>query len=191
MDLSVNKVFSNIKSNFANNNKVHFCRANNEPQDDSFVKSDIDVKFGFAKDKLSGEIDGMPFELSHGLRLMKSDAIKGSINNKNVDLNYKRGFFSATDKVSGTIGDKALDLKIKHKFWGGLKISGTYNGQELNYNVKEGLMSYRINGDNTDLQVKGKNILSNDFGINGKFNDDKELLPLLLDVLNTDRQELN
>ena len=191
MGFGINKVFNNIKINFNANHNVSFRgKANNEPQDDTFIKSNIDIKFGLTKDKLSGSIEGMPFELSHKGGFIKSDSITGAINNKDINLNYKHGFLTK-DKLSGTIGEKDLNLKISHKFWGGLRIKGTYNKQKIDYNVKEGLLGYRIKGDGTDLQVKGKNIFSNDFAISGKYNDDKELLPILLDVLNIDRQDLN
>ena len=191
MDLSINKVFANTKTSGILNKKSSFCgETANTTNDDTFIKTDIDIKIGLIKDKLSGNIDNMPFELSHKSGFLKSDSLKGSINNKDVNLNYKRDFLM-NEKISGTIGNKNLDLKIHHKFWGGLKIKGKYDNKEFNYNVKEGLLGYKIQGDKADLQVKGKNIFSNDFAISGKYNDDKEMLPILLDVLSIDRQELN
>ena len=185
-----------IKNNNIDN-KILFC-SKHQKENDSFVKSDIDIKCRFFKDSLSGTINGMSFNLSHPNLLMgvgimntvlyvNNKDITGDINNKEVKLHYKKNLFKK-DSLKGAVGDTDVDLKISRSFlWNKVKIKGTYGNDKVDLKFRKNPLGYKIKSENTDLQIKGKHILSNDLSVKGSFNENKELLPLIIDMINDDR----
>ena len=182
---SISNIPSSSSVQVVNNNaKVSFGCANVPSQGDVFQKTDIDVKIGFFKDKLSGNIENMPFELAHKSGIFKT-SLEGSVNGMPINAKYDEGILS--DSVKGAIGNNELKLSISDGF-SGMKIKGTYAGKPVKLKLKDTLTGYKLVGDNTELKIKGKNIFSNDLTISGRYSENKELLPIILDIINYHNQ---
>ena len=88
----------NIKKSLKRN--TAFCAKNNTQENNSNISSTTDVKISLFRDTLSGNIDDMPFELTHRnifmdmldpfglIRSERKKKISGQINNKDVPSGF-------------------------------------------------------------------------------------------------------
>lgn len=151
---------------------------------------EVECKNKFSNRSLSGKVDSLDFNINHNNKLFKSDLITGTIGDKNLNLELTNSF--AKQNLKGKLGDKDVDLKITHTF-GGYNIKGIFKDQKIDIDIDIKWRGFAIKSDKIDLNVKGKSLFGNDVKVQGKYEEDPDLIPILMDMvysLNNDQAEL-
>lgn len=149
-------------------------------------KFNVSCSSGFTHRTLSGTVGDMNFKIRHNGKLLKNDTLTGNINDKDLNLKIKEGFFSR--KVVGDIGGEPVDLKASES-WGGYNIKGKFKDKDINVKLDSKFVGYKLSSDNMSLRIKNKKLFGNDIKVEGTYNEDPELIPLLLDAVYTLQEE--
>lgn len=149
-------------------------------------KFNVSCSSGFTHRTLSGTVGDMNFKIRHNGKLLKNDTLTGNINDKDLNLKIKEGFFSR--KVVGDIGGEPVDLKASES-WGGYNIKGKFKDKDINVKLDSKFVGYKLSSDNMSLRIKNKKLFGNDIKVEGTYNEDPELIPLLLDTVYTLQDE--
>ena len=128
----------------------------------------------------------MNFKIRHNGKLLKNDTLTGNINDKDLNLKIKEGFFSR--KVVGDIGGEPVNLKVSES-WGGYNIKGNFKNKNINVELDSKFIGYKLSSDNMSLRIKNKNLFGTDVKVEGTYNEDPDLIPLLLDSVYTLQNE--
>lgn len=151
-------------------------------------KFNVSCSSGLTHRTLSGTVGDMNFKIRHNGKLLKNDTLTGNINDKDLNLKIKEGFFSR--KVVGDIGGEPVDLKASES-WGGYNIKGKFKDKDINVKLDSKFVGYKLSSDNMSLRIKNKKLFGNDIKVEGTYNEDPELIPLLLDaVYNLQEEEM-
>lgn len=151
-------------------------------------KFNVSCSSGFTHRTLSGTVGDMNFKIRHNGKLLKNDTLTGNINDKDLNLKIKEGFFSR--KVVGDIGGEPVNLKASES-WGGYNIKGKFKDKDINVKLDSKFVGYKLSSDNMSLRIKNKKLFGNDIKVEGTYNEDPELIPLLLDaVYNLQEEEM-
>ncbi|CDE97560.1 unknown [Clostridium sp. CAG:813] len=110
------------------------------------------------------------------------------MNGKDINLTIKESIFSK--KIVGDIGGEPVDLKASES-WGGYNIKGKFKDKDINVKLDSKFVGYKLSSDNMSLRIKNKKLFGNDIKVEGTYNEDPELIPLLLDaVYNLQEEEM-
>lgn len=151
-------------------------------------KFNVSCSSGLTHRTLSGTVGDMNFKIRHNGKLLKNDTLTGNINDKDLNLKIKEGFFSR--KVVGDIGGEPVNLKASES-WGGYNIKGKFKDKDINVKLDSKFVGYKLSSDNMSLRIKNKKLFGNDIKVEGTYNEDPELIPLLLDaVYNLQEEEM-
>lgn len=143
-------------------------------------KFTIEASEGLTRRDIAGEIDGVEFDIRHQGKFLKADTITGFVGDKELNLKSKANLTGSV--VEGTIGGKPVNLKISDT-WTGKRIKGTFKDKNIDIKLNSKFIGYGLKGDNIDLRIKNKNIFGNDVNVKGVFNEDPDLIPLLMDTV--------
>ncbi len=202
----------NVKLNSLDhlNNKQNACDANrsyanlNEPIKDvvSFSgdgitkkssgefadkKFDVECRNKLTSRIISGKVDDLNFEIKHDGKLLKSDVLTGKIGDKDLNISVEGHLFK--DYIRGTIGDEPVDLTI-NSTWNGRRIKGKFKNRDINILLNDRLNGYELKSDNMSLKIKSKNLFSSNVRVEGKYEEDPELIPILMDMMYSLNDEL-
>ena len=140
----------------------------------------VECSEGLTNRRMSGVVDNLNFDIKHDGKLFKSDTITGNIGNKALNLKVKEGLSKHT--IAGTIGDAPVDLKVIDT-WSGYGIKGTFKNRDIDIKLKTKLNGYSLESDNMSLQVKSNWLFGNGVKVKGSYNDDPDLIPILMDMV--------
>lgn len=169
----------------ASDNKVK--KASGQFADKNF---EVECKQGLTNRSLSGKVDDLNFSIKHNGKVFKADVISGNIGNK--ELNVKLSDSFAKRNIKGTLGDDPIDLKVSRTF-SGYNIKGQFKDKKIDIDLESKWNGFAIKSDKMDLRVKDKSLFGNDVKVKGTYDEDKELIPLLMDMayaLNDEQLEL-
>lgn len=147
------------------------------------TKSHFDFTFNatstLTERSFDGNLNNINYTIKHEPKVFKEDNYIGKINNKAINLKYKKNL--SKNKLNGKFDDKPVDLTIEKEF-GSYNITGIFNGKNVNFKIKTGFNGYEITNDNANLKIKNNLYYSKDINVKGNYDDDKELMPLLLTI---------
>ena len=141
---------------------------------------EVECKQGLSNRSLSGKVDDLNFNIKHNGKVFKADVITGNIGNK--ELNVKLSDSFAKRNIKGTLGDEPIDLKVSRTF-SGYNIKGQFKDKKLDIDLESKWNGFAIKSENMDLRVKGKSMFGNDVKVKGTYNEDKDLIPILMDMV--------
>ena len=175
----IGKYNNNLKE--LQSDTVEFCGNITKKSSGTFAnkKFSVECEENMMSRKLSGNIDDLKFNIKHNGKIFKSDTITGNIGDKELNLKIKEGFISPRI-IQGTIGEDPVTLQVTST-WSGYRIKGNFKGNEIDVKLKGKWQGYSLESDNMSLDIKNKNIFSSDLNIKGYYNDDPDLIPILLD----------
>lgn len=151
---------------------------------------EVECKQGLSNRSLSGKVDNLNFNIKHNGKVFIADEITGNIGDK--ELNVKLSDSFAKHNIKGTLGDEPIDLKVSRTF-SGYNIKGQFKDKNLDIDLESKWSGFVIKSDNIYLRVKNKSLFGNDVKVKGTYNEDKDLIPLLMDMvyaLNHEQLEL-
>ena len=151
---------------------------------------EVECKQGLSNRSLSGKVDDLNFNIKHNGKVFKADEITGNIGDK--PLNIKMSDSVAKLNLKGTLGNEPIDLKVSRTF-SGYNLKGQFKDKKLDIDLERKWNSFAIKSDKMDLRVKNKSMFGNDVKVKGTYNEDKDLIPLLMDMaysLNDEELEL-
>lgn len=143
-------------------------------------KFEIEASEGFNHRDLAGEVDGVSFDIRHQGKFLKADIISGYVGDKELNLKVKEKMFGAD--IEGTIGDKPVDLRVSDT-WAGKRIKGQFKDKNIDIKLNSKFVGYSIESDKINLRVKNKNFFGNDVNLKGTYNEDPDLIPILMDTV--------
>ena len=143
-------------------------------------KFTIEASGGLTHRDLAGEIDGVEFDIRHQGKFLKADTITGFVGDKELNLKSKAKLTGSV--IEGTIGDKTVNLKVTDT-WAGKRIKGTFKDKDIDIKLNSKFIGYALEGDNVDLRIKNKNLFGNDVNVKGTYNEDPDLIPILMDTV--------
>ena len=151
---------------------------------------EVGCKQGLSNRSLSGKVDDLNFNIKHNGKVFKADEITGNIGDKKLDIKMSDSF--AKRNLKGTLGDEPIDLTVSRTF-SGYSIKGQFKDKKLDIDIENKWNGFAIKSDKMDLRVKNKSMFGNDVKVKGTYNEDKDLIPLLMDMayaLNDEELEL-
>lgn len=142
---------------------------------------EIECKEGFKGRSISGKVDDLDFNIKHNGKFFKADTMTGNIGDKELNLEVKEDFFSAST-IKGTLGDDVIDLEVSGGL-SGCRIKGEFKGKKIDIYLNSKIAGYSLESDNMSLEIKGKSLFGNDLKVNGTYNEDPDLIPILMDTV--------
>lgn len=149
-------------------------------------KFNVSCSSGFTHRTLSGTVGDTNFSICNNGKFLKSNTLTGNVNGKDINLTIKESIFSR--KIVGDIGGEHVDLKASES-WGGYNIKGKFKDKDINVKLDSKFVGYKLSSDNMSLRIKNKKLFGNDIKVEGTYNEDPELIPLLLDAVYTLQDE--
>ena len=149
-------------------------------------KFNVSCSSGFTHRTLSGTVGDTNFSICNNGKLLKSNTLTGNVNGKDINLTIKESIFSR--KIVGDIGGEPVDLKASES-WGGYNIKGKFKDKDINVKLDSKFIGYKLSSDNMSLRIKNKNLFGTDVKVEGTYNEDPDLIPLLLDAVYTLQDE--
>lgn len=149
-------------------------------------KFNVSCSLGFTHRTLSGTVGDTNFSICNNGKFLKSNTLTGNVNGKDINLTIKESIFSR--KIVGDIGGEPVDLKASES-WGGYNIKGKFKDKDINVKLDSKFVGYKLSSDNMSLRIKNKKLFGNDIKVEGTYNEDPELIPLLLDAVYTLQDE--
>lgn len=149
-------------------------------------KFNVSCSSGFTHRTLSGTVGDTNFSICNNGKFLKSNTLTGNVNGKDINLTIKESIFSR--KIVGDIGGEPVDLKASES-WGGYNIKGKFKDKDINVKLDSKFIGYKLSSDNMSLRIKNKNLFGTDVKVEGTYNEDPDLIPLLLDAVYTLQDE--
>lgn len=149
-------------------------------------KFNVSCSSGFTHRTLSGTVGDTNFSICNNGKFLKSNTLTGNVNGKDINLTIKESIFSR--KIVGDIGGEPVDLKASES-WGGYNIKGKFKDKDINVKLDSKFVGYKLSSDNMSLRIKNKNLFGTDVKVEGTYNEDPDLIPLLLDAVYTLQDE--
>lgn len=149
-------------------------------------KFNVSCSSGFTHRTLSGTVGDTNFSICNNGKFLKSNTLTGNVNGKDINLTIKESIFSR--KIVGDIGGEPVDLKASEG-WGGYNIKGKFKDKDINVKLDSKFIGYKLSSDNMSLRIKNKNLFGTDVKVEGTYNEDPDLIPLLLDAVYTLQDE--
>lgn len=180
---STNISNTNNKLNTSGVDTVHFSgKTKDKKASGTFAdkKFTIDCKETLTTRTMAGTIDNIDFNIKHSGKFLKSDVLSGNTGDKEINLKVKENLFSKN--INGTVGDEPVDLKVSDS-WSGYKIKGKFKDKDININLNSKFVGYSLESDKMSLRIKNKTLFGNDVNIKGTYNEDPDLIPILIDMV--------
>lgn len=176
------------KTNQIPADSVEISKKNVKKGSGSFAdkKFEIEASEGLTHRDLAGEVDGAAFDIRHQGKFLKADTITGYVGDKDLNLKVKEKLFGAN--IEGTIGDMPVNLKISDT-WAGKRIKGQFKDKEIDIKLNSKFVGYGLESDKMNLRIKNKNFFGNDVNVKGTYNEDPDLIPILIDTVYSLQQE--
>ena len=149
-------------------------------------KFNVSCSTTLTKRTLKGAVGDTNFSICNNGKFLKSNTLTGNVNGKDINLTIKESIFSR--KIVGDIGGEPVDLKASES-WGGYNIKGKFKDKDINVKLDSKFVGYKLSSDNMSLRIKNKKLFGNDIKVEGTYNEDPELIPLLLDTVYTLQDE--
>lgn len=174
-------------SNAISSDKVEFCgKAKGSEGTFADKKFSVECSEGLTNRKISGTVDDMNFNIKHSGKFFKNDTLTGNIGDKALNLEVKEGLFKST--ISGKLGEQPVDLKITDTL-SGYRIKGNFKDKNVDIKLNSKFFGYGLESENMSLSIKGKSLFGNDVNVKGRYNEDPELIPILMDIMYCLEQE--
>ncbi len=141
---------------------------------------EVECSEGLTNRSMSGSVDDLNFNIKHNGKFFKADTLTGNIGDKELNLQVKDGFSKNT--ITGTLGDEPIDLKVSDS-WSGYRIKGKFKNRDIDIKLHSKLVGYSLESDNMSLRIKSKTLFGNDVKVKGSYNDDPDLIPILMDIV--------
>lgn len=149
-------------------------------------KFNVSCSTTLTKRTLKGAVGDTNFSICNNGKFLKSNTLTGNVNGKDINLTIKESIFSR--KIVGDIGGEPVDLKASES-WGGYNIKGKFKDKDINVKLDSKFIGYKLSSDNMSLRIKNKNLFGTDVKVEGTYNEDPDLIPLLLDAVYTLQDE--
>ena len=149
-------------------------------------KFNVSCSTTLTKRTLKGAVGDTNFSICNNGKFLKSNTLTGNVNGKDINLTIKESIFSR--KIVGDIGGEPVDLKASES-WGGYNIKGKFKDKDINVKLDSKFVGYKLSSDNMSLRIKNKNLFGTDVKVEGTYNEDPDLIPLLLDAVYTLQDE--
>ena len=149
-------------------------------------KFNVSCSTTLTKRTLKGAVGDTNFSICNNGKFLKSNTLTGNVNGKDINLTIKESIFSR--KIVGDIGGEPVDLKASES-WGGYNIKGKFKDKDINVKLDSKFIGYKLSSDNMSLRIKNKNLFGTDVKVEGTYNEDPDLIPLLLDSVYTLQNE--
>ena len=182
-----------IDNNQIKTDTVQFSGSNNktekvETTEGSFANQKFNVSCSttLTKRTLKGAVGDTNFSICNNGKFLKSNTLTGNVNGKDINLTIKESIFSR--KIVGDIGGEPVDLKASES-WGGYNIKGNFKNKNINVELDSKFIGYKLSSAKMSLRIKNKNLFGTDVKVEGTYNEDPDLIPLLLDAVYTLQDE--
>lgn len=149
-------------------------------------KFNVSCSTTLTKRTLKGAVGDTNFSICNNGKFLKRNTLTGNVNGKDINLTIKESIFSR--KIVGDIGGEPVDLKASES-WGGYNIKGKFKDKDINVKLDSKFIGYKLSSDNMSLRIKNKNLFGTDVKVEGTYNEDPDLIPLLLDAVYTLQDE--
>lgn len=149
-------------------------------------KFNVSCSTTLTKRTLKGAVGDTNFSICNNGKFLKSNTLTGNVNGKDINLTIKESIFSR--KIVGDIGGEPVNLKVSES-WGGYNIKGNFKNKNINVELDSKFIGYKLSSDNMSLRIKNKNLFGTDVKVEGTYNEDPDLIPLLLDSVYTLQNE--
>lgn len=143
-------------------------------------KFTVDCRDSLTNRRLSGTIDDLDFNIKHQGKFFKADTLTGNIGDKDLKLKVGEGLFTKT--IEGNIGEQPVNLKVSDT-WSGYRIKGQFKDKDVDIKLNSKLVGYGLESDNMSLRIKSKTLFGNDVNVKGTYNEDPDLIPILMDMV--------
>lgn len=159
-----------------------------ETTEGSFANQKFNVSCSttLTKRTLKGTVGDTNFSICNNGKFLKSNTLTGNVNGKDINLTIKESIFSK--KIVGDIGGEPVNLKVSES-WGGYNIKGNFKNKNINVELDSKFIGYKLSSDKMSLRIKNKNLFGTDVKVEGTYNEDPDLIPLLLDSVYTLQNE--
>ena len=119
----------------------------------------------------------------------KVETTEGSFANQKFNVSCSTTLTKRT--LKGAVGDTNFSICNNGKFLKSNTLTGNVNGKDINVKLDSKFVGYKLSSDNMSLRIKNKKLFGNDIKVEGTYNEDPELIPLLLDaVYNLQEEEM-
>lgn len=175
-----NQLQTQIKTNTTDT--VHFTGSKEQKASGTFAdkKFTVDCKENLTNRVMSGTIDDLDFNIKHQGKFLKADTLTGNIGDKELNLKVSEGLFTKT--INGDIGEQPINLKVSDT-WSGYRIKGQFKDKDIDIKLNSKLVGYGLESDNMSLRIKNKTLFGNDVNVKGTYNEDPDLIPILMDMV--------
>lgn len=112
------------------------------------------------------------------VNFFKADTMTGNIGSKELNLQVKENLTKRT--ITKTLGDDPIDLKVTET-WSGYRIRGQFKNEEVDIKLHSKLNGYALESDIMSRRIKNKTLFGDDVKVQGSYNDDPDLIPILMD----------
>lgn len=141
---------------------------------------EVECSGGLTNRSISGSVDGLNFNIQHDAKFLKSDILTGNIGNKELNLKVKEGFSENT--ITGILGDDPIDLKAS-PLLNGYHIKGKFKNKDIDIKLNSKIVGYSLESDNMSLRIKNNTLFGNNVKVEGTYNEDPDLIPILMDIV--------
>jgi len=141
---------------------------------------EVECNEGLTNRSLSGAVDNLNFNIKHNGKFLKSDTLTGNIGDKELNLKVKEDFNK--NAITGTLGNEPIDLKVSDS-WSGYRIKGQFKNRDIDIKLHSKMIGYSLESDNMSLRIKSKTLFGDNVKDNGAYNDDPDLIPILMDIV--------
>ncbi len=141
-------------------------------------KFEVECSESLKNRSLSGMVDGLNFNIKHNGKFFKADTITGNIGDKELNLEVKEKLTKRT--ISGTLGDDPINLEVTNTF-SGYRIKGQFKKEDIDIKLNSKFNGYELESDKMSLRIKSKTLFGKDVKVKGSYNDDPDLVPILMD----------
>ena len=134
--------------------------------------------------KLTGSFNGSDYSINEqNIPMSCTKKYIGVINGKNSEyiVNPENGKLHK-GKIQGNIGNNNVNLIVSSDLFGRKTISGLYKKEQVELSISKNLSGIRIEGKDTDVVIR-KTTLLLDKSLEGKFQYDRELMPLIISYI--------
>lgn len=134
-----------------------------------------------------GKIADLNYNIEENVNLLQPTEYTGTIGNKNINLIFDTGFLK--DKIKGSYENKPVDLLFSRDSLNGYKIEGVFNDKKVNLLLKENSNGYTLEGNDINLKINNNHFFGRNIEVKGKCSTDIEILPILMIIVNQKAEE--
>lgn len=161
-----------------------FALNSDEKSEQNLLNNKSGISNTYINSKISGSFNNVEYKLNEqAISISYAKKYIGQINNKKTEyiINPEKDKHHK-GKIQGYIGQDNVNLIVMSDLFGKKTLSGLYKDGRIELTVSKNLFGIRIEGKNTDVNIK-KNFFSLNKSIEGKFEYDNEIMPLILSYI--------